>query len=237
MINYTHLKADCKQVSRDPALVMFMLLPSFIFIIFRLVVVFLFPYIYELTGYDILGCGGFVLAFAFLVTPLMIGAATGFLMIDERDNRIFELMAVTPAGRSGYIANRLLMPFVMGVLYTIAGYFILCVSGVSLPMLIYIAVLVGFEGIMTGLLLFGLAEDKVKGLAYSKAMGAFMVFGMADLLGVKWVSVISSFFPHYWISRLVNNPAGILPVLLSALVHLMWLCLAVSAYVYGIHRS
>lgn len=228
MINTIPLKADMKMIVREPILVLFMLLPVLIFTVFKAVTVFLVPLLDGLTGFDLTPYYGYVLAGALLMTPGMLGTVAGFLMIDERDASIFELMSITPAGYSGYIANRLLIPFVGGMFYTIAGYHALGIYPVGLPTLLYIAILAGADGMMIGLLLFRLADDKVKGLTYSKGLGAFTALAMADLLKMPWISGLAALTPFYWINRLINNPDGVRTVVLAAIVHAAWLGLAVK---------
>ena len=56
---------------------------------------------------------------------LMVGTATGFMMIDDKDGKIFELMQITPLGRKGYLFNRLLLPVAITFIYSLAGWLLL----------------------------------------------------------------------------------------------------------------
>lgn len=143
-------------------------------------------------------------------------------MIDNRDESIHLLMSVTPIGYRGYMVNRLFIPFTASFLYTIIGYGILSIYPVGGLKLVYIALLCGLESIIICLLLFQLSEDKVQGLTISKALGIVTLFGLADLLNLKWFSAIAGLVPFYWPSRLIRCPAAPLPILLSLLVHLFW---------------
>ncbi|MCX8131480.1 MAG: hypothetical protein N3I35_15485 [Clostridia bacterium] len=222
MINLVHMKADFKQILREPVMILFMLIPLFIFTVFKLFIAFIMPLISEYTGFDFFRYYGYILTFVFLMSPGMLGTVAGFLMIDDRDEKIYELMSVTPVGYKGYIANRLAIPFAGGVIYTFIGYFVLDVYYISLPALIFISILSGVEGIIISLLLFNVADDKVKGLTYSKALSASFVFCLADLLGIKWISMIAGLLPFYWISKIVYNP-GVLSISAAAAIHVFWL--------------
>ena len=223
MMNHTALKADFKLIAREPILVLFSLLPILIFIVFKTVILFVFPFIYDVSGFDFSKYNGYILIIALLLAPGMLGTVTGFLMIDERDSRIYELMSITPTGYAGYITNRLLIPFLGGIIYTFIGYYFLNIYEVSLPMLIYISILGGLEGVLMGLLLFKLADDKVKGLTYSKGLSGLMVFAFADLLRIEWFTILSAFSPFYWISKLVHNPNGVVSIMMAAVIHGGWL--------------
>ncbi|MDC7124087.1 MAG: hypothetical protein PQJ46_00870 [Spirochaetales bacterium] len=218
-LNPAHLHADYKQIVREPIMVLFMFIPLFIFIIFKLIVHLLqiFPVPFEIDDYH-----DYIFLFAILITPQMLGTVTGFLMIDERDARILELMSVTPLGYSGYVINRLLIPLLFGIIYTIAGYYILNLYEVGLGILLFAGLLIGIEGIMASLILFTLAEDKVKGLTISKAMGVFPLIALADLLKINWLSFLAHFFPYYWVKELLFVPC-LKTFLLAAIVHLLWM--------------
>lgn len=227
MLNVTHIKADMKQITREPIMVLLFFLPLFIFIIFKLLIVFLFPFISELTGFNISNYYSYILALSFLMAPQMLGAVTGFLMIDERDGKIFELMSVTPLGYSGYIVNRLLIPLVFGIIYSLIGYFILNIYSLNIISIICIGFFMGIEGIIGSLILFNLASDKVKGLTISKAMGIFPLIALTDLLNIKWLSILSCFFPYYWITKIVENPI-VLNLLIAGIIHILWLIIIIN---------
>jgi fluoroquinolone transport system permease protein len=218
----TAFKSDMKMILREPIMLIFLILPLFISFIFRLLAVFAFPYIKELTGFDIAPYNGYVLSAALLMTPMMLGTVSGFLMIDERDCHVLELMAVTPAGFGGYVFNRLLIPFTGSIAYTFASYFILNIHQVNFLVLILISLFIGINSMLTGILLYLLAQDKVKGLAYAKGLGVLILLAMADLLGIGWLKVLASIIPHYWIVRIVTGAPLLKSLIAAALIHLAY---------------
>lgn len=223
MINRTAVRADLKMIIREPILILFLLIPIFIIVVFKFMAIYLPPIIFKFTGIEVSTYYGYVLAFTFMLTPGMLGTVAGFLMIDERDNRIYELMSVTPSGYKGYILNRLMIPFSSGIVYTFLCYYVLNIFHLDFMLLLYIAILGGIEGVIIGLLLFKIAEDKVKGLTYSKALSSLTVFALADVLKTQWVSVIAALSPFYWIVRLITYPVGVMQLIISITVHTFWL--------------
>lgn len=225
MFNQTAIKADIKLIIREPILLLFLFLPLFIILIVKLLVVYGTPLLLEYTGFDLSLYYGYVLALTLLMSPFMLGTVCGFLMIDDRDARMFELMSVTPLGSLGYIAMRSLIPFTASFLYTFIGYYLINISLISLILLFYIALLNALSGVLIGLLLFNFAGDKVKAVAYSKGLSLLNVFAVADLFELRWLSLLASITPYYWIVRFFTVPTDFFSLAAATLVHLAWLAM------------
>ena len=226
-MNLISLKSDFKMIFREPILVLLLILPLFIFIIFKLLSIFAFSTIQEYTGIDLFNYKEYILALTLLFTPLMLGTVTGFIMIDDRDARIFELISVTPVGYMGYIINRISLSFFTSIIYSFIGYFIINIYQINFLLLFFIALLTGIEASIIGFILFLLAEDKVKGLTYAKSFGLFNLLALSDVIGIKWLSLIAATTPFYWITKLITCP-NIGTIILSLVVHLFWLYIIYS---------
>ncbi|MBS4535077.1 hypothetical protein GOQ29_05515 [Clostridium sp. D2Q-14] len=228
MISTTSLKADFKMMIREPLLILFMFIPIFIFVVFKLLIVFFVPVLYNMTGFNLENYYGYVLSASLLFTPNMLGAVVAFLMIDERDAKIYELMSVTPLGSVGYICNRLVIPFILSIIYTFIGYYILNIFYIPTFTLALISILLGIDSIIIGLLLFTVADDKVKGLTYAKGFGVFTILALIDLLKLPWASFLGALLPFYWVTRLVNDSSNIILVLKSVVIHGLWLFIIIN---------
>lgn len=223
MINQTAFKADFKLISREPILVLFMFLPLFIILITRLFISFGVPLIESYLSFDLSPYFGYILVMALLMAPFMLGTVCGFLMIDDRDARMFELMSITPMGYLGYIVMRSLIPFSTAVIYTFVGYYIIDIFYIDPALLTLIALLNALSGVTVGLLLFNYAGDKVKAVAFSKGLGLLNVLALADLFNLPWLSLLAALTPFYWVVRLVTVGATTVAVIAAILVHLFWL--------------
>ena len=221
-MNKTALKTDIKMIGRDPILILLMLVPIFALIFIKVLLHYLVPWLGSELGFDLCLYYGYVLGGCFLLSPMMLGTVAGFLMIDEKDGKIFELISITPAGYSGYMAHRLVLPFVGSIIYTLMTYFVLNIYTLNGIILILIMLLISLESILVGVILFLFAEDKVQGLTYSKGMGVFIILSMADLFGKAWLSILAGIIPFYWILRLIHNPKDVLVIVLAVLIHLVW---------------
>lgn len=219
---------DVKRLYREPILILFMCVPFMALTAIKLLITFGAPIILQKTAFDLSPYYGYIQSFSIILSPGMLGTVAAFLMIDERDEKIYELMSVTPLGYTGYIKNRLLMPFVLSAVYTFISYIILDIYDVSILQLVILALFSGIQSIILALLLFAFADDKVKGLTYTKGFNSLMITAVADLLGIRWVTIISSLVPYYWTSYTIINPVSVLTLGAGAAVHIIWLMASMS---------
>jgi len=225
VLNQAAVKADFKLITREPILLIFMVLPLFIIGLVKLMLVYGVPLLFQYTGFNLAPFYGYVLALTLLMAPFMLGTVCGFLMIDDRDARMFELMSVTPLGYLGYIFMRALIPLGTAFIYTFIGYFVLSIYPVPFFLLFYIALLNSLAGVLIAFFLFTFAGDKVKAVTYSKGLSMLNFLAAADLFGLPWLSLIGALTPFYWVVRLINYPPTGLSLFLSGLIHFAWLAI------------
>lgn len=225
MVKLMHLKNDWKQISREPMMMILFLCPLLIAIVFRLLAEFLLPFVFEHFQLSFSPYKPYALTLALTFCPLMLGVVMGFLMMDDKDAKIIELMSVTPLTRRGYIQNRMAFTgfativhtslcyvimgqYIFGILSFIAMLFILCMLAAAV-----------------GLVFFSIADDKVKGLTYAKGLNLIVVFAFADLLKGNFIKVSASLFPTYWIAEIVQQPDQTGGFLAAAASGVAWLLL------------
>jgi len=221
-VNKTAFRADMKMIGRDPILILLMLVPIFALIFIKVLLHYLVPWLVSEFGFDLSLYYGYILGGCFLLSPMMLGTVAGFLMIDEKDGKIFELISITPTGYSGYMAHRLVLPFVGSIIYTLMTYWVLNIYTLDGITLMLIMLMLSLESVLVGVVLFLFAEDKVQGLTYSKGLGVFIILSMADLFGKAWLSILAGIIPFYWILRLIHDPKDLLVIVLAVLIHLIW---------------
>ena len=223
MVKIVHIKNDFRQIFRNPMMVMFFALPVFLPALFKLLIVFLLPYLSRFISFDLSPYYSYVLSATVTFAPLSLGIITGFMMIDERDGRIYELMRVTPLGAMGYLINRMIFSMTTSFICTYIVYFVLNVYFVPFWTLFFIALLMSVLSVVMALCLFLIATDKVKGLTYAKALNLFSLFTLADLLHLNWLSAASHAVPTYWVTKIVQSPGNALFILLAFVVCFLWL--------------
>lgn len=221
---------DIKQIVRDPIMIIMLIAPLLMIGLFKMILIFLLPFLTDKTGFDVSPYFVYILAFVLLMIPGLLGIVTGFMMLDERDGNIAELMTVTPLGRNGYLINRLSFSAILSVIYCFIAYYVLNIYTLPLTSLIYITLLLALYSAIIGLLIFSGADDKVKGLTFAKALNILNIFAFADLFSLKWMTVISWFFPSYWITGLIKNPDSLLANSMVFIVHGIWFGVLVRQY-------
>lgn len=220
------LVSDFKKLLREPLMLLFMAVPFLAIAAVKALSVFGFPLLLRYTGFDITPYLGYIEGFMVLLSPGMLGAVTAFMMIDERDDGIYTLMSVTPLGFRGYIANRLMMPFVLSMAYALVSHFIMNLVTVHPLSLMVLLVVSGMQGISTALILFTIADDKVKGLTLAKMLDSLMITSAGDLLGIPWVSVVCGALPFYWTTKLMLAPPTAGVIIVSLGVNALWVLIA-----------
>ncbi len=223
MVNKIAFNADMKMIRRDPILIIFMCIPFLAGLLIKGILHYLVPWLWQRNGFDVTLYYAYILGGVFLMSPMMLGTVAGFLMIDEKDGKIFELISITPVGYNGYMIHRLMLPVIGSAIYTLVMYWLLDIFFLRIETLLILMIFMGLESIMIGTLLFVFAKDKVQGLTYSKGMGVFMVLAMADLFGKPWLSTVAGAIPFYWVIRVIRYPDNIVDVVMAFVVHLVWL--------------
>src|SRR6056297_3111070 len=152
MLQVIHLKNDFKLIFRDPIMAVLMLAPLLLITAFKLMVIYLVPFILSRFGFDLSPWLYYVYVFVVMMCGALLGIVTGFLMIDERDGKIAELMSVTPLGRGGYLFNRLLFAATLTVFYCILSYYVLDIVKLPYLAVLYVSLLSSNYSIIIGLL-------------------------------------------------------------------------------------
>lgn len=222
MIPITLFKNDLKLIVRDPVMVLLMVAPLLLISLFKTLEVFFIPFLTMKTGVDVLLYAPYIMSFVLVMNSSILGIVTGFMMLDDRDGNIVQLLEVTPLGRSGYLVNRLAFASILSAIYSYIS--LAVINLVDLPL--YTVVLLGFlAAIYTGvigLLIYSGADDKVKGLTYAKGLNTLILFVFTDLLALRWLTMLSWLFPPYWMALLVKSPQSLWVHALALLVHLAW---------------
>ncbi len=230
MIQITLFKNDLKQIVRDPIMTLLLFAPLLLIVVFKLLELFLVPYLAAKAGFDILPYFPYVLSFVLLMNSGMLGIVTGFMMLDERDGNISQLLEITPLGRSGYLINRLAFASILSIIYGFIGIAVFKLPNLTFISIVLLSVLSAFYTAIIGLLIFSGADDKVKGLTFAKGLNTLVLFAFTDLFALSWLTFLSWFFPPYWITLIIKSPYSIAVAFIGLLVHALWLGVLIFRY-------
>jgi fluoroquinolone transport system permease protein len=229
MNTINNFKTDLKQITRDEVTGILLFAPLLMVVVFKLLLYFMVPFLQSKTGFDLAPYYGYVISVLLILSSGVLGIVTGFLMIDDRDGGITELMAVTPLGLGGYMFNRLLLIALFSFVYTFIIYSFFAEMLPGFFFVILLALLQAIYASIVGLLLYMGADDKVKGLTYAKALNIMMLFALSDLTDMKWLHVVSGFFPTYWFSKMIRSLDST-DMVIGLFVHLVWMFLLVFRF-------
>jgi hypothetical protein len=118
----------------------------------------------------------------------------------------------------------------LSISYTILSCYVLNIVELPLVSVLFLSVLLALYSAIIGLLLFSGADDKVKGLTYAKALNVLALFAFTDLFPLRWLTVLSWFFPPYWITMTMKSPDSLLVGGIALAVHIGWLWILIIRY-------
>lgn len=221
---------DLRNVLRDSTLLTFLLAPLLGVAVLRLAVPVAAAYLDGRYGFDLAAYYPLLLSLLMLGLPMGFGALVGFMVLDERDDDTLTALRVTPASMAGYAGYRISTAVLMSFVYALG-----CISltglvpAALLPNLVPAALLAGLFSPLVALLLVTLADNKVEGLALSKAFGVFILGPLAAyFVGPGWQLLFGA-IPTYWPAKalwVAADGGNAWPYALTGLVyHLLLLAL------------
>ncbi|WP_342478116.1 hypothetical protein NYE24_04105 [Paenibacillus sp. FSL H7-0350] len=206
------LRQDSRNAIKDPMLLLITLGPLLLTLVVRYGLRPLAEWIAFLSSFDLLSYSSFITVFLMLLVPQLAGIAAGLLILDERDEHLIGIYAVTPLMKSGYLAYRLILPTSISIIMTAV---FLLFSGVSRyePANIAVLLLLLLETPILAMFLATFAANKVEGLALSKIIGLTLLGAVfAYFVPAPW-QLIAGVFPTYWPAKLylegiAGNPSA-----------------------------
>lgn len=220
--NFLRLKYDLRMVYREPIMILFAVLPLFLIFLFRFGSPLLMDFIATKIDFEPLLYTNYIFAFILIMTPFMTGTLSGFLMLDESDSNIQELMIVTPTGFGGYLSSRLMGSAILTVIYSILGFILYSSIGYSFTLVPGVIIMLVIQSSITSLILFSTAKNKVQGLTIAKGLGLLMLPIFFDLLNNEFLNLLRYFSPYYWIYAYIVNKNAV-SLLIGFAVNLIWL--------------
>lgn len=137
-----------------------------------------------------------------LLVPMLVGMVTGFLLLDQRDDRTIAAVQVTPLPLRTYVAFRLAAPMVISVVMTLLA---LPVAGVGAPgpfPLLVVTLAASSAAPLYAMVLAAFAANKVQGFALIKVVGAITTLPAFALFVDGPGKLLLGIVPTWWPTRL-----------------------------------
>ncbi|HSJ29371.1 MAG TPA: hypothetical protein VLB67_14285, partial [Acidimicrobiia bacterium] len=149
----------------------------------------------------------------------LAGFVVGFLLVEEREERILDAVAVTPRGTSGFLRHRTLLPAIIGGL---ASLFVGVATGsMSAGRLMVVATLAAGSATLVTLTMVAVARDRVQALAVSKLTGLLLVAAIAfQFVEGLWRLPLGA-FPSTWIVEAVAGESHVAAFGIGSVTHLV----------------
>lgn len=208
-------------IRRDPMLLLLLFAPWLAGAALGLGLPLLRPLLLSALGFDLAPWYKLADGMMLMLTPMMAGMLSGFLMLDERDEGVGGYFRVTPAGGALYLVSRLCLPVLWSVLVAPPLMAVFSLSHPGVLRVLAVALIGGVAAASMALLLLAFAGNKVEGLAVSKMMGLIMLpMVLPFVTGSPW-TLAAGLFPAYWMGAAFAGPWWTVPA--GAAVGLLWL--------------
>jgi fluoroquinolone transport system permease protein len=200
-ILFNSFKADIKFVGRDPMLLLAMSAPVILVLFIRLIFPIISDFVLSSTGFQLDSYYTIFTLTLLSVIPMLLGLVYAFILLDENDTHILQVIAVTPAGKKNFLYMRMITPFFLSLVLILLSVVITKpVPYEGWLRTTFAAVMLSFQAPFVFLFIGSLAGNKVEGMAYSKLYGIFLIaVPMGLILHHPW-NYFMFFSPLYWIS-------------------------------------
>jgi fluoroquinolone transport system permease protein len=194
-------KADIKFIVRDPMLLIAFFAPFILIIFLRLGFPLISDFVFVKTGFNLYDYYTIVSVTMVSVIPMLYGMVYAFILLDENDLHIIEVISVTPAGKINFLLMRMIVPVLLSFIMVLLTVILTDpVQTEGWLRTIIISGFLSFQSPFVFLFIGGLGANKIEGLALSKFYGVFLAtVPLGLLLHHPW-NYILFFSPLYWIS-------------------------------------
>lgn len=219
---------DALSVRRDTLLRWMIVLPLVMALAMRLVMPLLIARLDGWIPLDLQRLYGPLMGAVFLLlVPFLWGVLSGFLLLDERDDATLTALQITPLSMHHYLLYRLGLPSALSAATTFLLFPLTNLATLQSGPRLLLSLSAAPLAPVVALLLAALAQNKVQGLAMTKASGVLLLPALAAyFLPLPWRWLLS-FVPTFWPTQafwqaLAGLPSW-WPTALGGLFYQLWL--------------
>ncbi|HSJ68377.1 MAG TPA: hypothetical protein VK921_11900 [Anditalea sp.] len=205
----TLVRMDIKQIWLDATMRSFIMIPFILIIFVRFFVPYLtdiYPFVAEYHHLIMMG--------AAIQTAVMFGFITSFIILEEKDENVLQVIRILPISSFYFILYRMTFTFFISMLGALAT---ISLGGLSYPGInsaILLSIQYGLAAPLIALTIITFAQNKIEGMAYFKAINLILLLPLASFFIKGDFRYIFSLIPSYWTYTLFVQSYQELTVLL-----------------------
>lgn len=189
----TFVLGDLKLVFRDRMLSLFFFAPILLILFVRLFVPYItavYPVAAEYHAY--------VMMFASIQTAILFGFITSFMILEEKDEHVIEVIRILPVSTSFFIVYRLLFSAFFSAL---AAFLMISLGGIAYPGFfnaILLSLQYGLVAPLIALIVGTFAQNKIEGMAYFKGINLLLILPVLAFFLTGILKYLFAIIPVYW---------------------------------------
>jgi fluoroquinolone transport system permease protein len=195
----TLINSDLRQIFRDKTLTVFLFAP----IILIVFVKFFVPYI--TVQYPIVeNYHSYIMMFAGIQTAIMFGFIISFIILDEKDENVLQVIRVLPISPFYFILYRL---FFATAFSTFGAFLMINFSGIAYPGLLnsfLLSIQYGLTAPFITLIVTTYAKNKIEGMAFFKGVDLILLLPILSFFLGGNIKYIFFIIPAYWTYNLFD---------------------------------
>lgn len=195
----TLINSDLRQIFRDKTLTVFLFAPLILIVFVRLFVPFITTQYPVLAEYHSL-----IMMFAGIQTAIMFGFIISFIILDEKDENVLQVIRVLPISPFYFILYRLLFATTFS---TFGAFLMINLSGIAYPGFlnsILLSVQYGLTAPFITLIIASFAKNKVEGMAFFKGVDLVLLLPILSFFMAGNLKYIFVFIPAFWTYNLFD---------------------------------
>jgi hypothetical protein len=189
----TLILGDLRQIARDKTLFFFLLGPVFLILYVKLFVPFITDKYPVLVNYHPM-----IMMFGSIQTAIMFGFVTSFIILEEKDENVLQVIRVLPISPLYFIVYRLSFACLFS---TLGAFMMIHLGGIAYPGVtnaILLSIQYGLTAPLITLIISTYANNKVEGMAYFKGVDLILLLPMLTFFISGSLKYLFYIIPAYW---------------------------------------
>lgn len=193
------LTGDFKNIFRDRMYFFILLSPLLMGLGFKVIIPLAEDLLSEHFAFSLQPHYSFIMAFALMLIPMVLGTLIGFMILEERDQGIISYFSVTPLSKTRYLIYKLIISMFLSIISSIFILYFLQLVEIKLLLTLPVLLLASLEAPLMALVIAAFADNKVEGFAFSKGSGIFYFAPLVGYLLGSRLRFLAGVFPTFWI--------------------------------------